>query len=77
VVFVRLLASQPSTGTVPVACRVQSIVPMDRDGRCQIRLAQLHPRAQESPAGKIASKAPEDPGTVRRMHEFELQLQHE
>jgi hypothetical protein len=62
---------------VPVAYRVQSIVPMDRNGRCQIKLAQLHSRAQESPAGKIASKAPEDPGTVRRMHEFELQLEHE
>lgn len=77
VVFVRLLASEPSAGTVPVAYRVQSIVPMDRNGRCQMRLAQLHPRAQESPAGKIASKASEDPGTVRRMHEFELQLEHE
>ena len=77
VVFVRLLASEPSTGTVPVAYRVQSIVPMDRNGRCQMRLAQLHPRAQESPAGKTASKASEDPGMVRRMHQFELQLEHE
>jgi hypothetical protein len=77
VVFVRLLASEPSAGTVPVAYRVQSIVPMDCNGRCQMRLAQLHPRAQESPAVKTASKESEDPGKAQRLHEFELKLEHE
>ncbi len=57
VVFVRLLASEPSTGTVPVAYRVREIVPMDCNGRCQMRLARLHPRWKESPAVEKASKS--------------------
>ena len=43
VVFIRLLASEPSTGTVPVAFEVQESVPMDCSGRCRISLARLHP----------------------------------
>jgi hypothetical protein len=77
VVFIRLLAMEPSNGTVPVAYRVHSVSPMDRNGRCQISLAQLHPRPQESPAEKTASKVVEDPQRVRNVHEFELALEHE
>ena len=57
IVFVRLLASEPSSGSVPVAYRVQSVVPMDCNGRCQMRLAQLHPRSKESLAWKLHLKS--------------------
>jgi hypothetical protein len=59
-VFVRLLSSQPSWNTVPVAYRVRDVLPMDCNGRCQMRLTQLHPQAKESPAGRNASKGVED-----------------
>ena len=77
IVFVRLLASEPSSGSVPVAYRVLSVVPMDRNGRCEMRLAQLHPRSKESLAQKSASNASEDRKRACDVHEFELELQHE
>ncbi|HXP78479.1 MAG TPA: hypothetical protein VN976_01120 [Verrucomicrobiae bacterium] len=77
IVFVRLLASEPSSGSVPVAYQIQSVVPMDRNGRCQMRLAQLHPRSKESLAKKSASNGSEDRKRVCDVQEFELELQHE
>ena len=59
-VFVRLLSSESSNGSVPVAYRVQHIVPMDCNGRCQMRLTQLHPRSRESLGAKRASNGLED-----------------
>jgi hypothetical protein len=50
---------------------------MDRNGRCQIRLAQLHPRSKESLAWKNASNGSEDRRRVCDVQEFELELQHE
>ena len=50
-----LLASEPSTGTVPVAYQVCSCAPMDCNGQCEMRLTQLHPRSKESHAGEVAS----------------------
>jgi hypothetical protein len=38
IVFIRLLASEPSRGSVPVAYQVQDVVAMDCNGKCQIRL---------------------------------------
>jgi hypothetical protein len=60
IVFVRLLSSEPSWNTVPVAYRVWDVLPMDCNGRCEMRLAQLHPRGKESSGGKNASKQLED-----------------
>src|ERR1700688_3172506 len=77
IVFVRLLASEPSSGSVPVAYQIQSVVPMDRNGRCQMGLAQLHPRSKESLAKKSASNGSEDRKRVCDVQEFELELQHE
>jgi hypothetical protein len=77
IVFVRLLASEPSSGSVPVAYQIQSVVPMDRNGRCEMRLAQLHPRSKESLAKKSASNRSEDRKRVCDVREFELELQHE
>jgi hypothetical protein len=77
VVFVRLLSDEPSSGSLPVAYQVKSVAPMDRNGRCQIRLAQLHPRSKESLARESASKDSEGSRRVCNVQEFELELQHE
>ncbi len=77
VVFVRLLASEPLTGTVPVAYQVREVVPMDCNGRCQMRLAQMRPRSRESLSGKNASKAVEDWNRECNKNEAEVGLQLE
>jgi len=77
IVFVRLLASEPTSGSVPVAYQVQGVVPMDRCGRCQMKLTQLHPRSKESHSEKIASNGSEGRRRVCDVQEFELELQHE
>ena len=76
-VFIRLLAPEPSSGTVPVAYQVQEIGPMDCSGRCQIRLAQLHPRSKESLARKNASNWSEDSRTVCDVQQEEEELQYQ
>lgn len=77
IVFIRLLASEPSSGSVPVAHRIQSVEPMDRSGRCQMRLAQLHPRSKESLTKKNASNKLEDSQRECEMQESEAEFQHE
>jgi hypothetical protein len=77
IVFVRLLSDEPSSGSLPVAYQVESVAPMDRNGRCQMRLAQLHPRSKESLARESASKGLEGSRRVCNVQEFELELQHE
>lgn len=85
-VFIRLLAPEPSSGSVPVAYRVQSVVSMDCNGRCRMKLEQLRPRVKwvkgvkgvkESPAWKNASKGLEDSQKVCDVQPFESQLLHE
>jgi hypothetical protein len=76
-VFIRLLASEPGIGSAPVAYRIEGVLPMDCNGRCQMRLAQLRPRLKESPGGKIASNVSEDSEKVCNVQEFESKLQHE
>ena len=77
IVFVRLLASVPSSGSVPVAYQVQEVVPMDRNGRCHMTLTQLHPRSRESLTRENASNGLEDSRRVCDVQEFEVELQHE
>jgi hypothetical protein len=77
VVFVRLLSDEPSSGSLPVAYQVESVEPMDRNGRCQMRLAQLHPRSKESLVRESASKDSEGSQRVCNVKEFEVELQHE
>lgn len=60
IVFVRLLSSEPSHGSVPVAYQAQDVVSMDRNGRCIVKLTQLHPRSKRSPAAKSASNVLEE-----------------
>jgi hypothetical protein len=77
IVFIRLLASEPSRGSVPVAYRIQDVVPMDCNGRCQMRLGQLHPQSKESLAGRNASNSLEDSRRVCDVQDFEAELEHE
>jgi len=77
IVFIRLMSSEPSAGSVPVAYQVRSAVPMDRNGRCQLKLAQLHPRSKESLAGENASNDLEDTQRVCNVQEWEEELQRE
>jgi hypothetical protein len=59
IVFVRLLASEPSSGSVPVAYQVEHVGPMDRNGKCLLKLAQLHARSRQSRRAQPASNDPE------------------
>lgn len=55
IVFVRLVSSEPPNGSVPVAYQVEEVGPMDRNGRCVLKLTPLHPRSRQSRAAKSAS----------------------
>jgi hypothetical protein len=77
VVFVRLLTSEPAPGSVPVAYQVRDVMPMDCNGRCQMRLEQLHPRSKESIARQSASNGLEDSQRACNVQEFEAVLQQE
>jgi hypothetical protein len=77
IVFVRLLASEPSAGSIPVAYQVRSAVPMDRNGRCRIGLTKLHLRSKESLSRENASNELEGSQRVCNVHEPETELQHE
>jgi len=76
-VFIRLLASEPCAGSVPVAYQVRGVEPMDCSGRCRLRLSQMHPRAKESPTAENASKRLEDSPTVCDVLGNEERLQRE
>ena len=64
IVFVRLLSAESPNACVPVAHVIKEVEPMDCDGRCEMTLAQLHPRVKEackeSNRGKSASNELED-----------------
>jgi hypothetical protein len=77
IVFIRLLGTEPSFGTVPVAYQIRGASPMDRNGRCRMRLVQLHPRSKESLGGKIASKISEDAQRVCNVQGVKEELQYE
>jgi len=77
IVFIRLLTSGPSSGTIPVAYQVRSVEPMDCNGLCKMGLVQLHPRSKESPAAKSASNEIEDLPSVCDAQEAEVELQRE
>lgn len=76
-VFVRLLALKPTNGSVPVAYQVRGVTPMDADGRCRMRLVQMHPRSRESLGGQRASNRSEGSRKVRDTMEASATLRHE
>lgn len=55
IVFVRLLCYEPANSSVPVAYQVEHAEPMDRNGRCLLTLAQMHPRSRRTPSAQGAS----------------------
>ncbi len=77
VVFVRLLSSETSGGSVPAAYRIHEVVPMDCVGRCQMRLVRLHPRTKESLQGDRASNVVEDSRRECQLQDTAVGLQHE
>jgi hypothetical protein len=77
IVFIRLLSPEPSNRSVPVAYQVEGVGAMDCNGRCRMKLMQLHPRSKESLLGKNASKCSEDAPRVLDVQEGEMELQHE
>lgn len=77
IVFIRLLSSEPTNRSVPVAYQVEGVGAMDCNGRCQMKLTQLHPRSKESLSGKNASKCLEDLQRVCDVQEGEAELKHE
>jgi hypothetical protein len=84
-VFVRLLTrelcNQPcnesSNRSVPVAYRVQRVLPIDSQGGSWMSLVQLHPRCRESLVGKGASNISEDSRDQCEAINFEVGLQCE
>jgi hypothetical protein len=77
IVFIRLLNAEPSCGSVPVAYQIRNVVPMDRNGRCQMELAQLHPRVKQSLSRPGASNTLEEPNSLYEASESDIELQHE
>jgi len=77
IVFVRLLSTEDFRGSVPVAYRVEGVQPMDCNGRCQVKLAQQHPRAKESSKGKVASNGLEGSRRACDVQELESRLRRE
>lgn len=60
VIFVRLLGSESMKCSVPVAYQVEGVGPMDRNGQCEMRLLQMHPRLKAPYTGGSASYRRED-----------------
>ena len=77
IVFIRLLSSELGSGTVPFAYQVLEAMPMDSGGRCQLSLAQLHPRSKESLKGKTASNVAEDAKRESDVQGIIAELEHE
>jgi hypothetical protein len=77
VVFIRLLTAEHSNHSVPVPYQVESVEPMDCNGRCEARLKQLHRRTKESLLEKTASNEVEDLPKECDGMEDGFKLQHE
>jgi hypothetical protein len=76
-VFIRLLAPEPASGSVPVAYQVRSVTPAESDGHCRMRLMQLHPRSRESLGRHRASNGLEGSRKLRDTRKDMAALRHE
>ena len=77
IVFIRLLTLEPSSGSVPMTYRVQDVLPMDCDGRCQMTLEQLRPCSKESLNEKNASNGLDESRKESNVRELKGNVQHE
>jgi hypothetical protein len=60
IIFIRLLAHESATGSLPVTYQVESAEPQDSDGQCVMQLMQLRPRLKAPIEGVAASYVTED-----------------
>jgi hypothetical protein len=60
IIFIRLLAHDSATGSLPVTYRVESAKPQDSAGQCMMQLMQLRPRIKAPIEGVPASHVTED-----------------
>lgn len=77
IVFIRLLLQDLKGNTLPVAYRVAAVRPMDCNGKSEVRLQQLHPRAQVPQMDGPASYPFEDCRSTCEPKESSAQLEHE
>jgi hypothetical protein len=75
-IFVRLQASRFASSPIPIPYEVSGVEPMNRNGQCELRLTQFHPRSKESNPGEVASYLQEDSKT-RESNEVSTQLEEE
>ena len=76
-VFISLLASEPTPGSVPVVYKVHGVTPLDSVGHCQMRLVRMQPRCRESLGGQRASNVAEGSQNARDSKESRSALRHE
>jgi hypothetical protein len=60
IIFIRLLAHESASGSLPVAYGIESAKPMDSNGQCEMRLLQLRPRIKAPIEDVPASHITED-----------------
>jgi hypothetical protein len=75
IIFIRLLALESASGSLPVAYGIESAKPMDSNGECEMRLLQLRPRIKAPIQGVAASYVAED--LVRTCEPRESSMQPE
>jgi hypothetical protein len=81
IIFIRLLAHESASGSLPVAYGIESAKPMDSNSQCEMRLLQLRPRIKAPIEGVAASYVTEDlrracePGGSSKQPEPEVILQ--
>jgi len=76
-VFIRLLLPASAANTLPVAYEVAAADPTDCNGRCEIRLRQLHPRIKVPRANETASYSIEDAKTACEQNDNSARSEYE
>jgi hypothetical protein len=77
IIFIRLLALESASGSLPVAYGIESAKPMDSNGQSEIRLVQLRPRLKAPLEGVAASYVTEDLARTCEPRESSMQPEPE
>jgi hypothetical protein len=77
VIFVRLIAPEISSGSVPVAYQVEGVQPMNSNGLCEMRLRRLHPRSKAHTWDRIASLSAECSSNMYETKESSIETELE